>query len=421
MGGDAAGRAAVRVPYEWRLALRYLRVHRGRRFLSIITLISVAGVAVGTAALVIALALMAGFEEDVRQRIRRGSAHLQVLARDGGAFTEIDPLVRRIEALPGVRAASPVLFTPAMITNEAVGMPAYAEVLGVDPAGEAEVVELDRSGLDVFAPLAVQDGAEGIVLGVDLAAKLGAAPGDEVRIVAPKVRLTPFVPLVRSRVLRVVGTFRSDAYPQDAQRAYVALDAAARLLDLPSRASWIEVRLDDPEATDAMRERIEHDLGPGWVVSDLLLQNSEILKAMNTERLILFLAIALIVVVASLNIVSTLILMVNDKVKEIGTLTAMGARPGGIARVFVLQGLVIGAVGTISGLTIGTLAARWLDATRAIPLDPNVYFMDHVPFATRPTDAVWVGAVAMGISLVATLYPAWRAAKLQPVEAIRHE
>lgn len=411
----------MNLPYEWRLAVRYLRVHRGRRFLSIITLISVAGVSVGTAALVIALALMAGFEQDVRERIQRGSAHLQVLARDGGAFGEVETLVGRVRRLPGVRAASPVLFTPAMITNEALGLPAYAEILGVDPAREAEVVELDRSGLDVFASLVPEDGSEGIVLGIDLAAKLGVSAGDEVRVLAPKVRLTPFVPLVRSRVLRVVGTFRSEAYPQDAQRAYVALGSTERLLDLPARASWIEVRLHDPARTDAMRDRIERELGASWTVSDLLLQNSEILKALNTEKRILFLSIALIVVVASLNIVSTLILMVNDKVKEIGTLTALGARPGGIALVFVIQGLVIGAVGTVTGLAVGTLAARWLDATRAIALDPDVYFMDHVPFAARPLDAVWVGAVAMGISLLATLYPAWRAASLQPVEAIRHE
>lgn len=414
----------MNVPYELRLAVRYLRVHRGRTFLSVITLISVAGVAVGTAALVIALALMTGFEEDMRQRILRGSAHLQLLDQAESTFTDADGVLEKVRAVPGVAAAAPVLFSPAMIMNDVVGSPAYAELEGIDPAVQGRVVDFGPdAGADPLGVLGrnTENGRPGIVLGADLATHLAVRRGDLVRVIVPKVRLTPFTPIPRSLMLEVAGVIKTDAYPQDSQRAYLALDTARRLLDAAGRASWIELRLADPRRLAARKAEVARAMGPRFVVLDLLEQNKEILKAFNTEKLFLFLAIALIVVVASLNIVSTLVLMVNDKVREIGTLTAMGARPRSIAAVFMLQGLVIGVVGTAIGLTIGCAAAWWLDAYQVMKLNPDVYFVSHVPFSTRPQDVVVVGLAALLIAFCATLYPAWKAARLHPVEAIRHE
>jgi len=414
----------VTVPYELVLAIRYLRVHRGRTFLSVITMISVAGVAVGTAALVIALALMTGFEDDMRQRILRGSAHLQIIGQAESSFDDADGVLEKLRAIPGVEAAAPVLYSPAMVMNDALGSPAYAEIQGVEPKLQARVVDFGaEAGADPLGKLAqpAESGRPGVVLGADLAARLGVRPGDLVRVLVPKVRLTPFAPIPKSLVLEVVGTVKTESYPQDSQRVYVALDVVRRLLEAPGRASWIEVRLVDPRALGAMKAAVARAMGEPYVVLDLLEQNKEIFKAFKTEKLFLFIAIALIVVVASLNIVSTLVLMVNDKVREIGTLTAMGARPFGIAAVFMLQGIVIGLVGTAAGLSAGVVSAYALDRYHVMKLNPEVYFISHVPFANRPGNVVIVGAAALVIAFLATLYPAWKAARLHPVEAIRNE
>ena len=406
-------------PYELVLAVRYLRVHRGRTFLSVITMISVAGVAVGTAALVIALALMTGFEDDMRQRISRGSAHLQIIEAGESGFGGADDVLAKARAIPGVAAAAPVLYSPAMIMNDAMGSPAYAEIQGVEPALQGRVVDFG-TGPDPLAGLThpAAGGRPGIVLAADLAAHLAIRPGGLVRVLVPKVRLTPFAPVPRSLVLEVVGTVDTQSY---AQRAYVALDVARRLLDAPGRASWIELRLRQPRELASMKAAVAKAMGEPFAVLDLLEQNKQIFKAFESEKLFLFIAIALIVVVASLNIVSTLVLMVSDKVREIGTLTAMGARPLGIASVFMLQGIVIGVVGTVIGLTVGSATAYWLGTYRIIALDPEVYFIDYVPFANRPMNIAIIGVSALVIAFCATIYPAWKAARLNPVEAIRHE
>lgn len=410
------------LPYEPYLALRYLRFHRGRTFLSVITLISVAGVTVGAAALVVALALMTGFQQDVRTRILSGSSHLTVVSATAPTFDGVDGIVSKLRAQPGVRAAGPVLLSRAMIVNEILGSPAYVELEGIDPSCHGRVLGWERD--DPLAGLARETGGrDGIVLGAELAARLGVREGDRVRVLVPKVSLTPFAPIPRSRVLSVAGTFRTEAFPLSAERAYVAIDTARRLLDEPGRASWVEVRLEAFRDLDRVKGSLRGALDGEWMVVDLmeLEQNRELLKALNTEKVILFLAIGLIVVVASLNIVSTLILMVADKMKEIGTLTSMGARPRGIALVFVLQGLVIGIVGTALGLVLGAALAWCADTYRWIQLDPEVYYITHVPFALRFQDALFVAALTLSVSLLATVYPALKAARLDPVEAIRHE
>jgi lipoprotein-releasing system permease protein len=413
----------VRLPYELFIALRYLLFHRGRAFLSVITLISVAGVSVGTAALVIALSLMTGFEEDVRERILGGNAHLTVTSSLHLTFGGAEETACRLVQVPGVAAVGPVLYTPAMLSLAEEAAPAYAELQGVDPQAHARVTGASPFATATLARLGERtaSGRAGILLGETLARRLGAAAGDGVRVFVPSVTLGPLGPIPRSQAFEVIGTYHSENFQEDSQRAYLALAEARRLMRSDGLASWLEVRLEDLRELGRMKGAIQAALGPAWSVVDLIEVNQDLIRALNTERLALLLAIGLIVVVAALNIVSTLILMVTDKVRDIGTLTALGARPQGIALVFVFQGLVIGVVGTAAGLSAGAGLAAWLDRYRVIPLNPEVYYLAYVPFTTRPADAALVGVLAVVISLMATIYPAWKAARLDPIEALRHE
>jgi lipoprotein-releasing system permease protein len=309
-----------------------------------------------------------------------------------------------------------------MLTRDDIDTPAFCELEGVDPEAHAAVT-LEPGESDPYAVLArpAATGRAGIVLGEQLARRLAAVPGDVVRVFVPRATLSPFGPMPISRAYEVVGTYSSNHFQEDSQRAYIHIDSARRLLREEGLTSWIEVRLDDLRRLGPMKERLRDALGDEWLVVDLIEQNQDLIKALNTEKLVLFLAIGLIVVVAALNIVSTLILMVQDKIKEIGTLSAMGAMPDGIAKVFVFQGLVIGVVGTLVGITLGTVTSIVLDRYELIRLDPDVYYLTHVPLSPRPTDLLFVAGAALMISLLATIYPAWKAATLDPVEAIRYE
>ncbi len=408
--------------FEGFLALRYLRFHRGRTFVSAITLISVLGVTVGTAALVVALATNAGFVEDARARIHSGSAHLVIQHRDDETFPGAEATISAMSQIDGVEVGAAVLRTAGMLIYEDSGRSAWADVWGIDPAGHAAVILGDPAS-DRFSKVEepTESGRAAILLGINLAANLGVVPGDRVRLLVPEVTLAPWGPRPRSRVLEVVGTYASDHFQEDSQRAYVLLPVARSLLRAGQTSSRIELRVASLDRIDETKQRLEEAFGAEWFVFDLIDQNKDFMQALNTEKLVLALAVGLIVVVAALNIISMLILMVADKTKEIGTLTALGATPKSIARIFMLQGLAIGAVGAVTGLSLGWTLSTVFDRYELFQLNPDVYYLTHLPFSPHLSDLFWVGLATMLISFVATLYPAFKAAALDPVEAIRHE
>jgi len=411
------------LPYELFIALRYLRAKRKQTFVSLITFISVAGVAVGVMALTISLALMTGFEEDIQNRILNGSAHITVIpARHQDELENPAATVARLRAVPGVAAASAIVQGSGVLTNEYGTVVRVAIVSGIDPKEHEPVVALDRHMLEGKAS-AIASVPEGdrppLLLGRDLAADLGVAPGELVRLFVQTTTLTPMGPMPRPIWMRVAGTLDAGFYEYNAIRAYVPLETGRRLFHVAG-TNEIEIRVRSLPDIDETEVGVEKALGEGYLVDNLVRQNKSLLSALRWEKLLMFIVISLIVLVAALNIVSTLILMVMEKVRDIGTLVALGATSKGILGLFVLQGVIIGVFGTFLGLAGGVTTSLVMDHYRLIQLDPNVYFVPFVPFRVKIIDSAAIALLAVAISFVATIYPAWRASRLDPVEALRH-
>ncbi|HKY33370.1 MAG TPA: ABC transporter permease [Candidatus Polarisedimenticolia bacterium] len=410
--------------YELFLAARYLSARRKQTFITVITTISILGVAVGVAALIIGLALATGIHQEIRSRILGANAHVTVFAPPGQeSILEHAALEERLRAVPGVAATAPVVFEKGLMLSELGGSGEAVFLKGVDPAAEARVTEV--GGLFIAGRLedlaASGGGPDRVALGKDLARSLGVGIGDRVRVVVPQVRLSPWSVEARRPVFEVAGILDSGFYDYDAGWAYLSLESARRLFGLGDVAGLIEIRLADPDRLAELRPAISAAAGDAYPVTDMVEMNRTFFAALRTEKLLTFLVIGLIVVVAALNIVSTLILMVMEKVRDIGTLVSMGATSRGIMTLFMAQGLLIGVTGTTAGCLAGLGTAWVLDAYRLVPLPADVYFIPYVPFRVRPVDFAAIASTALAISFLATLYPAWKASRLDPVEALRYE
>ncbi|RMF71365.1 MAG: ABC transporter permease [Acidobacteria bacterium] len=405
------------------LARRFVRArHQG--FISLIGLVSALGFTVGVASLVVVLALMTGFQEDFVSRIIGANAHLVIFPADGGALIETpEQAVAAVEAVPGVVAAEPVVQGFAGIVGPS-GVAQWSVVTGIDPQRAAEVTDVDEQmvwgRLDALA-VPGPGGRPGVILGEVLADRLGVFPGDAVRLLVPRPRLAPWGPTVRQPVLEVVGTFSTGFREYDESWAFVSLEVGQRLFDAEGAAHRLAARVADLDRVEEIEQAVQQALGEDWDVSSILEYNRAYFSALRLEKLLMSLAVGLIVVVAALGVVSTLVLTVSQKVREIGVLMALGASRRGVLMIFVLEGLMMGLLGTVLGAGSGVGLCWLLDRFELIPLDPGIYYLDHLPFRVLPADLLAVTAASVLISLVATVYPAWRAAGLDPVEALRSE
>jgi len=412
---------------DLRVAMRYLRSRRSSRLLSLITVIAVGGVTIGVMALVIVLGVMNGMQNDLREKILVVNPHLRVLTYGEGLRLDDWPdVLKKVRATQGVVAAAPFILSQGIVS---AGHD-YAEgvaVVGIEAdTGTRSVTSLAhffRQGDLTFRTK--QPGVEGgIAIGTRLSTKLSAYPGDVVTMVAPagsqyNRSLGSYVP--KYRRYEVTGVFETGMYDYDNSYVVMTRQNAQEFAGLGTAVTGLEVRLAHPEAASVYGKQIEDRLGYPYRALDWQLQNRSLFSALKLEKLAMGLVVFLICVVAAFNVVGTLTMVVRDKTREIGILLAMGMQRGRIRRVFLTQGVFIGLTGTVLGAVLGLIVGSLVNRGQLIPIDPSIYFIDHLPVLINPLDAVAVVAASLVIATLAPLYPSVQAARLDPVTAIRYE
>jgi lipoprotein-releasing system permease protein len=404
--------------FELFVARRYLTARRKQAFISVITTISVVGIAIGVAALVIAIALITGFQGDVQDKILGATSHVMVSDLGGQGLADYEAMAERIRRLPGVESASPVVYSTVLLTG--IGESSGALVKGIDFDRERPASPWLQT-LEAGAIPAGAGAREGLLLGRELALRIGAQVGDVVEIVTASSTLYPLGLLPRRKRFEVTGIFNTGLYEFDNSTALVAIGVAQRLFGLEGRASYIQVKLADIFAAPEIGERIKAVLPAAVYITTWMELNKSLFSALKLEKNIMFLTITLIVIVAALNIIATLILMVMEKTRDIGILMAMGATPRMVNRIFFLQGALIGVIGTALGVALGLGWCALANAFELIKIPVDIYQISFVPFRMRPLDLALIVGVTLLISFVSTLFPARRAAKIDPVVALKYE
>ncbi|MBP7705954.1 MAG: ABC transporter permease [Candidatus Aminicenantes bacterium] len=400
------------------VARRYLTARRKQAFISVITLISVGGIAIGVAALVIAIALITGFQGDVQDKILGATSHVMVSDLGGQGLSGYEDMAAKIRALPGVESASPVVYSTVLVTG--AGESSGALVKGIDFERELAGAGWLRSLESGRVPEA--GGArDGVLLGRELALRVGAQPGDVVDVVTASSTLSPLGLMPKRKRFQVTGIFNTGLYEFDNGTALVSIGVAQKLFGMEGRASFIQVKLADIFAAPAVGERIKAVLPPVVYITTWMDLNKSLFSALKLEKTIMFLTITLIVIVAALNIIATLILMVMEKTRDIGILMAIGATPRTINRIFFFQGALIGIIGTALGAALGLGWCALANAFELIKIPVDIYQISYVPFRMRPLDLAAIVGVSLLISFVSTLFPARRAARVDPVVALKYE
>lgn len=409
--------------YEFLVGLRYTRAKRASQFVSFLSVVSMAGVALGVAALIVVLSVVNGFEHEFRKGVLGATPHVQATGYDG-TLEDWPRAAELARAIPGVSAVAPYIHAQAMLT---IGASVRGALLrGIDPALERRAIDLDRQikegRLDDLAP-----GSLGIVLGAELAKGLGAKVGDRVMLIAPRSGSGDGT-LPRMKPARVVGLFAVGMYDYDNTLALMHIDDLRALYHFGERVSGIRVQLADPMQADRVGSELfrRH---PDLLVTDWARGNANLFFAVQTSKRMVVLVVSLLIAIATFNIVASLVMAVTDKAPAIAILRTLGASPGGIMRIFMVQGALIGAVGTALGVVIGVVialnvpaAALWVEHTFGFKaISAEIYRIDQLPSRLQWADVVLTSAVALAMSLAATIYPSWRAARLKPAEALRYE
>ena len=419
--------------YEWFISLRYLKARRRQGFVSLISLISVAGVAVGVMALIVVLAVMTGFTDSLREKILGINSHI-VVQKLGTGITDYQELSEVVLQEKGVMAATPYTYSQTMLSVPDASSGAI--VRGIDPTTANDVLSLNNQ-LTKGSIIALNEGSPsqidpetdklssralpGIILGKELAKSLHVGVDDNIRLFSPSGPLTPMGVIPKIKTCNVVGIFDTGMYEYDSSLAYVSLTTAQNFLDLGNNVHGLELKVDDIYKASDIAGKLEKTLGFSYVVKDWISMNKNLFSALKLEKTAMFIILALIVLVAAFNIISTLIMVVMSKGKDIAILKSMGATSQGIMRIFVYEGLIIGLTGTIIGVIGGLALCEVLSKYQFIKLPSDVYPITTLPVKVLPMDVTLVAISAALITLLATIYPSWQASKIEPAVALRYE
>ncbi len=417
--------------FELFIAARYLRARRpqtrgkrrGSGVVGLVTVISIVGVAAGVAALIVALAITNGMRRDLQDRLVGSTAHVELMKIAGDGIRDWRPLMAKLAQVPHVEAAAPGLYGQVLISRGARS--GGALIKGILPDDELRVGNLlqsiNRGSFTELAPTDTPTLLPPMVIGDELALTLGATVGDTLLVTSPQGEMTPLGLVPRYQRFQVVGIFSSGFYQYDASYAFLRLADAQRLFSEPDLISVLSFRIDDLYRAREVGDAIQTAAGPGFQATNWMEQNRELFRALKLEQVVTFIVLALIVLVAALNILIALTMMVMEKTRDIAVMMSFGVSTEQVRSIFLLQGLLISAIGTSLGLIVGYATSVLGSHYRFIHLDASVYSIDTLPFAPRLTDALIVAAVSLGMALLATLYPSSSAAALQPAEALRYE
>jgi len=426
------------MPYELFISLRYLKAKKRSSFISIITLISTAGVALGVMALIIVLAVMTGFEMDLKEKILGTNAHIVVM-KNGGSIDDYNSLMEKLNKYDGVIASTPFIYNQVMLAS---GKNVSGVVLrGIDPESDMKVTNLHKamiagklSGLlpepgSIVLSRDSEPPLPGLVIGKELARNLNLFVGDKVNVVSPMGNITPLGMVPKMKGYRVAGIFHTGMFEYDSTLAYVWIKDAQSFLGLGDSVTGIQLKVTDVFGTTVLSKQINKDLGLSYHARDWMQMNKNILFALKTEKVVMFIILTLIVLVAAFGIASTLFMLVMEKTRDIAILKSMGATGRSIMKIFILEGLIIGFSGTFAGVTSGLLIAKNLEhivgfvqrVTGFELFSPDVYYLDRFPSHVVTADVIVISVTALIISFLATLYPSWQASRLLPSEALRYE
>jgi len=410
------------LPFELFIGGRYLRSRQKQTFISLITLLSIAGVTVGVMALIVVIAVMAGFEADLKARILGVESHV-VIMHHGGKFRNYKEVVKFIESVDGVVAATPFTYTQVMLRSSSGA--SGAVLRGVNPKSAKRVIKNLENGHLLYPASSGPERDDrktvpGIILGKELAKSLRVAKGDRIHLISPRGMLSPIGHLPAMKQFKVADLFESGMYEFDGSLAFVELGNAQKLMKMGDAVTGVEVRVDDVDRAGEIAAKIAQKLEFPFWTRDWTQMNRNLFSALKLEKKVMFIILALIILVAAFNIASSLIMMVMQKTRDIAILKTMGATDSSIKRIFVFKGMVIGVLGTVLGVCLGLLICVLLKNYSFIELPGDIYYITTLPVKLKAMDVLTIAVSALAICFAATLYPAHQASRLDPVEAIRY-